>query len=313
VSPLFTKDGHADNSLKEANAHPGVYSGVLILLSWDEIEHVEGKLDTSRIEAGLDAVRAYNKKYRATPVRAKFRIFAGWNTPAWVVTKSGGPILLEANDGSLTIGRFWSDAYRKSWKDLQGMLAARYDDDPLLAEVAVSSCATMSAEPFVMPLTAANLPKLHEAGFSDAGFKACLLGALDDYSAWKHTAIDYTINPFRDTDSGHAVPDPQFPITVLEDFRQRFGSRAVIANHGLQATVSERQAALAAEFRKLGPPLEFQTYSPAVDWDGSVALGLQAGASEIEIWNTRDAGGPANVSFDQLKKWATEMRASTTR
>jgi hypothetical protein len=312
LTPLFTKGGHADNTLKEANAHPGVYSGVLILASWDELEHVEGKLDASRIDVGLDAVRAYNNKYPATPVKAKLRIFSGWNTPEWVIAKSGGAIMLEDKDGSVPIGHFWTEAYRSSWKNLQAMLAARYDNDPLMEEVAVSSCATLTAEPFVMPLTAANLPKLHAASFSDAGFKACLMGALDDYSSWKHTAIDYTINPFRDTDSGHAVPDFAFPISVMEAFRTRYGSRGVIANHGLQATISEKQAALAAEFRKLGAPIEFQTYSPAVDWDGTVALGLKSGATEIEIWNTKDAGGPANVSYDQLKKWATEMKTPAT-
>jgi hypothetical protein len=192
------------------------------------------------------------------------------------------------------------------------LLAARYDDDPLMEEVAVSSCATVTAEPFVMPLTPENLPKLHAAGFSDAGFKACLLGAIDDYSSWKHTAIDYTFNPFRDTDGAQAVPDPAFPNEVMEAFRKRYGARAVIANHGLQPTVIERQAGVYAELKKLGPPIEFQTISPTVEWDASVANGLAFNATEIEVWNTKDVHGPAPVSYDQLKKWAAEMRAQPT-
>lgn len=67
---LAAKGAHADNTLKEANAHPGIYSGAVILATWDELEHVDGKLDVSRIEAGLDAVRAYNAKYPATPLAA---------------------------------------------------------------------------------------------------------------------------------------------------------------------------------------------------------------------------------------------------
>ena len=309
LTPLFTEGGHADNSLREANAHPGVYSGVVILVSWDEIEHVEGKLDVSRIETGLDAVRAYNKKYPNTPLYAKLRIFSGWNTPYWVIAKSGGGILLEQKRGSIAIGHFWTPAYRQSWHDLQTMLAARYDNDPLLREVAVSSCATLTAEPFIMALTPENLPKLHAAGFSDAGFKACLMGALDDYSDWKHTAIDYTVNPFRDSDSGQAIPDDGFTNAVLEAFRKRYGSRGVLANHGLQAELAGRQTPIYAELKKLGPPIEFQTISPNVDWDASVAMGLKFRATEIEIWNTKDAGGPANVSFDQLKTWAAELGA----
>ena len=313
LTPLFTKGGHADNSLKEANAHPGVYSGVLILVSWDELEHEEGKLDVSRIEMGLDAVRAYNKKFPDTPVKAKLRIFSGWNTPDWVIAKSGGGITINQKGEDIAIGHFWTAAYRDAWKQLQTLLAARYDGDPLMEEVAVSSCATVTAEPFVMPLTPENLPKLHAAGFSDAGFKACLMGAIEDYSSWKHTPIDYTFNPFRDTDGSQAVPDPAFPNEVMEAFRKRYGNRAVIANHGLQPTVIERQAGVYAELKKLGPPIEFQTISPTVEWDGSVANGLAYRASEIEVWNTKDVHGPAPVSYDQLKKWAAEMRAAAPR
>jgi hypothetical protein len=309
LSPLLVKGGHADNSLKEANIHPGVYSGVVLLASWDELEHVEGVLDTSRIDAGLAAVRAYNKKYPDTPVKAKLRLFSGWNTPLWVIAKSGGSITLSDKHGPVAIGRFWTPEYRQAWSKLQSMLAAKYDDDPLLEEVAVSSCATITAEPFIMPLTPANLPALHAAGFSDAGYKACLMGALDDYSHWRNTAIDYTVNPFRDSDSGQAQPDDAFTVTVMEAFRKRYGSRGVLANHGLQPQVSSRQVNIAEAFRKLGPPIEFQTISPVMDWDACVALGLKYRATEIEVWNTRDAGGPANVTYDQLKKWSAEMKA----
>jgi hypothetical protein len=310
LGPLLAKGGHADNTLKEANAHPGVYTGVLLLVSWDELEHVEGKLDVSRIESGLDAVRAYNRKYPETPVRAKLRIFSGRNTPDWVIAKSGGSVIIEdTKQQDIAIGRFWTPAYRNSWKELQRLLAARYDAEPLLAEVAVSSCATMTAEPFIMTLTPENLPKLHAAGFSDEGFKGCLIGALDDYSAWKRTNVDYTVNPFRNTDSGKAQPDEAFTNRVMEAFRRRFEVRGIIANHGLQAEISERQAGVYAELKKLGPPIEFQTISPVLDWDAAFKIGMEHRMTELEVWNTKDAGGPANVTYDQLKRWSTEMKS----
>jgi hypothetical protein len=282
LGPLLAKGGHADNTLKEANAHPGVYTGVLLLVSWDELEHVEGKLDVSRIESGLDAVRAYNRKYPETPVRAKLRIFSGRNTPDWVIAKSGGSVVIEdTKQQDIAIGRFWTPAYRNSWKELQRLLAARYDAEPLLAEVAVSSCATMTAEPFIMTLTPENLPKLHAAGFSDAEFKACLLGAMDE----------------------------AFTNIVMETFRRRFEDRGIIANHGLQAEISERQAGVYAELKKLGPPIEFQTISPVLDWDAAFKIGMEHRMTELEVWNTKDAGGPANVTYDQLKRWSTEMKS----
>ena len=310
LAPMFLKGGHANNLLTEANAHPGVYSGVVIQVSWDELEHVEGTLDASRIDEGLNAVRTYNKRHPETPVKAKLRVYAGWNTPDWVVLKSGGSFTMESKRGPVVVGRFWTAAYRQAWRNLQIMLAARYDDDPLMEEVAVSSCSTMTDEPFIIALNPVNILTLHAAGFSDASYQSCLMGAIDDYSSWKRTAIDFTVNPFRDSDSGRPVNDNRFTIAILEAFRKRYGSRGVIANHGLQPAISDRQEEIASEFRKLGPPIEFQTIAPSLDWDASVALGLKYKATEIEVWNTKDVGGHANVSFDQLKEWAGKMRPS---
>jgi hypothetical protein len=35
--------------------------------------------------------------------------------------------------------------------------------------------------------------------------------------------------------------------------------------------------------------------------------------TELEVWNTKDAGGPANVTFDQLKRWSAEMNSSRAK
>lgn len=307
IGALMRKGGHADNVLREANAHPEVYRGVVLLFGWDELEPTEGKLDESRIQAALDEVRAYNRKYPSTPIQAKLRIFSGWHTPDWVIAKSGGPISLSNRQRDITIGRFWSTPYRKAWRQFQGMLAKRYDNDPLIGEVAVSSCATISAEPFVQPLSPENLTVLHAAGFNDRRFKACLLGAIRDYAGWKTTPIDYTMNPFHDTDGGSSRSDEKFVNKVMVAFRKRYGSRAVLANHGLQSPLFQRQIALYSALKKMGPPIEFQTISPHVDWPVSITLGLQYGATEIEIWNTKKVGGPAPVTYKELQQWSREM------
>lgn len=307
LAPMFTKDGHADNTLKEANAHPGVYSGVVLQVSWQEIEPTEGILDLSRIQDGLDAVRLYNSKYPGSPLRAKLRVYAGWNVPEWVVRRSGSRVLLDDRNGAVAAARFWTPTYRAAWRTLQGLLAARYDNDPLLAEVAVSSCSTLSDEPFILPATPANLVRLHAAGFTDAAYKDCLRGAIVDYAPWKLTAIDYTVNPFHDTDAGHERLDDAFTLEVLEAFRATYKDRAVLANHGLQSPLAQRQLSLYAALRRLGPPIEFQTISPVVDFDASFDLGMKYRATEIEIWNTNDVGGHADISYQQLKRWCAVM------
>lgn len=211
--------------------------------------------------------------------------------------------------GSITIGRFWTPPYRAAWRRLQEMLAARYDDDPLVREVAVTSCASMTGEPFILPMMREDLAALHAAGFTDAAYEACLLGAIDDYAAWKRTVVDFTVNPFRASDQRPPRPDDAFTNRVLAAFRQKFGARGVLANHGLQAPLEPRQVAVYEQLKTLGPPIEFQAVRPVMNWDATIDLARAYGASEIELWNSRDAGGPANISLDQLKRWAAALRA----
>ena len=92
---------------------------------------------------------------------------------------------------------------------------------------------------------------------------------------------------------------------VLQAFRDRYGSRAVIATHGLDEDLPASKLDLYEGERRLGPPMEFQTVSPRVDFDGAVRTGLGLGASEIELWDSVDAGGQARYSAADLARWST--------
>jgi hypothetical protein len=295
------------NDLREANAHPGLYAGAVILATWEQLEPSPGRFDFSAIDRGLDAVRAYNARYRQTPLVAKLRIFAGLHAPGWVKALDGGPVTLHKRDASAPFAHFWSVPYRDAWRALQGALAARYDNDRLVAEVAVSSCSSTTAEPFIVPLTPVNTPVLVQAGYTEAGMEACLMGAVDDYAAWRNTAVDYTFNPWRTLEDGRPRVDASFTIQVMQAFRARFGARGVLANHGLAPEMNPGAQTVLDAMQRLGPPIEFQTRGPDLDWNAAVAAGEKVGMTELEIWNTRDAGGPAPVTADELRTWRTQL------
>lgn len=295
-----------DNTFPEVNAHPLIYVAVVIRVEWKQLEPQRGQFDYSVIDQAFTHITNYNLGHPTKPVTGKLRIFSGANAPAWVKALSGGMVsVIEDNSGSIVkIPRFWTAEYRQAWLVLQTALAARYDSNPLLQEVAVSSCGSTDAEPFIQPFNAISLTALHAAGFTDNAFKTALSGALDDYAPWKKTAIDYTFNPFRATDSGKPVVDSTYAPMLMQAFRTRYGSRGVIANHGLQNLVTAAQSSIYARFLTLGKPIEFQTLAPNVDWNATITLGLAYHPTEIEIWDTKDAGGPANVSLSQLQTWA---------
>ena len=52
-----------------------------------------------------------------------------------------------------TLGPFWTEEYIDAYAELQRLLAARYDDNPLVRDNAISGCMTVFAEPFQRDLT----------------------------------------------------------------------------------------------------------------------------------------------------------------
>lgn len=296
-----------EDRLAEANAHPGLYAGAVLAATWDQLEPQPNRFDFSTLDQALARVRAYNAAHPQTPLVAKLRIFAGLHSPDWVKQLDGGPVSLSRGAKSATFPHFWSVPYRSAWRNLQRVLAARYDTNPLVAEVAVSSCASVTAEPFVVALSPGNRPAMLKAGYTEAAMQACLLGAIDDYAVWRHTAIDFTFSPFRRIIDGHIGTSAAFTSTVMEKFRAQYGARGVIANHGLQPRPLPQAVPIYEAIKRLGPPIEFQTLKPREDWDAAFAAARAIGMTELEIWNTQASGGIADVTTAQLQSWRQQL------
>ena len=297
-----------DNSLSDPNANPNVYVASVILITWKQLQPTSGaSFDSSAIDAGLGAIATYNAAHPTHPLVGKLRVFAGINTPAWAQNLDGAPLTIPTSTASLP--RYWTANYRAAWKNLQTLLAAKYDGNALLGEVAVSGCSSTTAEPFVSDLGTTAIPILQAAGYTDAQKKTCLSTMADQYSAWVKTPLDYTFNGFTSIDTGTPVIDSTvYPQQVMAAWRAQLGTaRGVIANHGLQPTLTTSAMLLYPEFTVLGPPLEFQSYGPTVDWNATIAFGLTYHPSEIEIWQTTQAGGQAVITLAQLQLWASEI------
>lgn len=298
-----------DNSLAEPNANPSVYTASVILVTWKQLQPTSSAtLDTSAIDAALAAITTYNTAHPTHPLVGKLRIFAGLNAPTWAMSLDGAPVSVVVNGNTYSIPRYWTANYTAAWKALQNQLAAKYDTSTLLAEVAVSGCASTTAEPFIHAAGTADIPILKAAGFTDAQYQTCLSSMADQYSAWTRTPLDYTFNAFTHIDTGVGVVDTAYPIQVMTAWRTTLGTaRGILANHGLQPTLTAAATPLYTQFSTLGPPLEFQTYGPNVDWPSTVAYGLTFHPTELEMWTTTQAGGNAVISLAQLQLWASEI------
>jgi hypothetical protein len=108
---------------------------------------------------------------------------------------------------------------------------------------------------------------------------------------------------YREIDKGYPVNNISFTLSLIDDFRVRYGKRAVISNHGLQENLSAGAIPVYNEFLKLGDPVAAQTKSPNDLTDLTFKVGLSYGVSEFEIWDSKECGGPADFNIDDLIRW----------
>jgi len=307
AEPTFT--------MANVNQFPGILGGIVINATWDAIQPTaDGALDFTTVDAALAQVRQYNAANPGAPLGTKLRVYAGANAPAWAKELDGGPVPILRNAQAcpngcpLTIGKIWSGTYIAAWRRFQQQLAARYDTEPLVRHIAVTSCGQQTDEPFVPTTDAMSKARLTAAGYTDDLQKACLIGAVADYAPWVLTNVDYTINPF--TPIRGKADDKVFPATVMVMCRAAFHGRCVLGNHALSAPLRAADQGVYDALRANGGPLSFQTASPRMMgclWTQTIAQGVALGGSSIEIWPRAALEGFDSLTADNLRQLAAEL------
>ncbi len=294
---------------------PGVFGGIVVNATWRALQPSEGgALDTKTIDEALAKVRAYNAANPNAPIGVKLRVYAGSSAPDWAKRIGGGPVHIERNPKGcakapckLTVGKYWSDDYIASWRKFQTLLATKYDAEPLIRQVAVTSCAPQTDEPFVPTTEKASKAALEAAGYSDVAEKRCLTGAIDDYAPWKMTLVDYTINTFTKVAGG---TDTSFPETVMQHCRDVFGARCVLDNHALSAPLRETDHDVYDAMARMKGVINFQTEAPrglGCEWRATIAQGVALGATSIEVWPDAKYQGFTSLTEANVRELASEF------
>ncbi len=297
------RQGHF-NVLKEADVHPDIYAGVVIKATWGALEPQRGVFDFSTIEQALNDIKNYNNLHPNHLLKAKLRISATINAPNWVLNLANGPVIVKVNQTiSYPVGLFWTPEYRQAWQELQVALSQAYDTNNTIQEVCISAPAMATDEPFVTIFNAETIQNLQQKGFTDQAFRHALEGVIDDYSCWQHTLLDYSFNLYRKIDTGIPVNDIDFTLRVMRRFKERYGKRAVLSNHGLQENLSPGAIPIYDTFTELGGNIAAQTKGPNDLTDQSFTIGLNYGVSEFEIWDSQAAGGYADFNTADLQRW----------
>ena len=270
------------------DAYAGAFGGIVVNEAWSQLEPTAGSEQWGPLDQSLAAVSSWNASHPTTPLGVKLRIFAGRSAPGWVTAESG-TVTIVVHGRPVTVGRWWTPPFEAAWHAFQQALAARYDPDPLVRQVSVSSCSSSTGEPFVVSGARTSQANLAAAGWSIGAQEQCLDGALSDYSGWKRTPITFAFNP---------LPTPTGPDTTLMDqvmqecaaSAAHDGPQCIVGNNDLSPTVatSAYSGPTIAQIQRLEagvdpPTVYFQTSGSRLTCQ-TISTGLGYHARSIEIW-----------------------------
>ncbi len=309
----------------EVAGDAAAFSGIVVNETWAELEPGQGHYTLAPLLQSLAAVQAYNRAHPGHPLRVKLRLWGGFTAPDWAKTLGATtPVTFDTPTATGTTGRWWTAAYRTAWSAFQHRLAGQFDTDPLIGSVAVSSCATLTAEPFVQSPDLALHDELFADGWSSAAQQACLNGVFSDYSGWNHTPIDFAFNPFVDYSPGKVAGTPDMGFTDAQmtrcaELQRTVGRSCILSNHDLVGGVSSTRSApvyteIDALYTHPGIPVDLQT-GPPDGFGGCDAIDVAVAyhAQSVELWpHAAAANGFKGFSAfpkSELSSWAHALRS----
>ena len=323
------------------NVSPAI-NGLVVNDNWADLQPggENTPIMTRNIDAALAAVAAYNASNPAHPVGVRLRVMGGIDAPGWA-KDIGGPIPICDASGSTppptpfptppgatptpsptgptpcpaefvrTAGAYWTEPYQQAWSNVQHQLAAKYDGNPLIAEVSVTSCVSFGDEEFLSPIDEWTTDNLNQFGYTNEAFEACLMQALDAYSGWRRTIIDDIFNPFYmiTFHSPILTWDVGFTEALMQNCVSSLGSRCLLDNQELGKFTPAPSGGPTAppnvqnlfamwsymeSLHEQGVMVTFQTTSPGnllhtwgsndAGWNAVVQLARQFGAGSLELW-----------------------------
>lgn len=276
-------------NLSPLNSYAGSFAGVVINESWSQLEPSNGVYDWAPLDQSLANVQIWNSDHPNSPLAVKLRIFAGHGAPSWVVSESGPTVAIEVHGVVEGVGQWWTTPFRDAWSTFQHALAARYDSNPLIREVSVSSCTSSTGEPFVISGAIVSRRNLAAAGWTIALQEQCLSQALADYSGWHQTLLTFAFNPLP-TQQG---PDQAFTNQIMlqcVDSYKSGGPKCAVGNNDVSANASlSASGPTYSEITTLtaNPSNDTQVYfqtTPLLTCS-TIYTALKYHASSVEVWS----------------------------
>ena len=264
----------------------------VVNVSWAELQPTRGGpiLDDNAIDKALAVIRGFDRSSTQPPLQVKLRVSSGIHAPDWAKSVGGPPFTVTESFSSITgaVGRFWTDEFGESYRDLQEKLAVRYDTVPEIAEVVISRCTMVFAEPFIRGSSnSETVQTLLTAGYTAEADERCQRAQIDAHAVWRQTSSGLALNPYQRLVAG-AEPrtDEQFTERMMEYCRERLGLRCVLENNSIRwPPLGGPYDKIYATMKSLGPPMSFQTAAPSRIGDAvdTIRWAIRHGANAVEF------------------------------
>ena len=243
---------HFDNPF-DAGANWGdKVDGIVITAEWADLQKTAyGEIESNNV---IDQAIKTIAKWNATVVRdewiyLKLRVFAGIYSPSWVADSLGSMEVDYKNAKQGTLPYFWKSDFQYYWGDFQKKLAERYDNNPLLLDVALSGCMTHNAETMWRNYGSNNKTSIEDLkahGLTVAKDERCLLREIDiAAAAWKSTNISMAVNGWKNydeaPDNGNYPKKIQFTKDMIDHCKAMLGNRCIVGNNSVGNKTAEKE------------------------------------------------------------------------
>ena len=305
LKPQLT--GTIDQNHLPTPAYRQVVHGFVAQVHWSEVQPTSGdSLVTTEIDQAVSTAAQYN-------MHLKLELLGGQFAPSWamnlpVTSGTSGPFQICNTRGATPqcgqIGHFWESDYEAAYANLQRLLAAKYDNNPVIEQVDITGCMTIFEEPLLrqgnLP---ANVAAYSQAGYSESANQGCERAQIQAHSVWQHTQSSLAFNPYDQWTGSGFTPNESYTESLVDYCRQVLGGRCVIGNDsigkqmsifGCSAPPAGRAAAksysqLYTKEQCVGPPIYFRTASPlklaraGVSLATTIQWASTVGAASVEL------------------------------
>lgn len=250
----FVLRGDGDNSVGKRNFFDdpntsdynfGSYvDAIIVQAEWASLQLTQssGITENNIIDQALAALRKWNAANPENKLSLKIRVFAGIHSPAWVSDVTGGCMVYYKHGAHGILPFFWNKAkFRPLWENFQLKLAERYDNDPLVREIAISGAMTHNAETMwrnpgddkERPDNKTNIQVLRENGLTVVKDKSALKWQVNAAAnAWKKTRLGMALNMWKDYENNW-VSEPRFVDELISHCLNTCGSQVILGNNSI--------------------------------------------------------------------------------